>query len=128
MKTTTTLGDANHDGYHEAIYSYGAHSFSIWNAQGKLVFDSSEMIARITADVLGLDLENKTGFNRGDSRSDDKGAEPESVVVGYVEGKNYAFVGLERTGGVWYLILLTRKWSTLFFISTKVQTMFLLKD
>lgn len=86
------------------------------------------MIARITADVLGLDLENKTGFNRGDSRSDDKGAEPESVVVGYVEGKNYAFVGLERTSGVWYLILLTRKWSTLFFISTKVQTMFLLKD
>ena len=36
----------------------------------------------------------------GDSRSDDKGVEPESVVVGEVRGRTYAFVGLERIGGV----------------------------
>ncbi len=36
----------------------------------------------------------------GDSRSDDKGVEPESVVVGQVQGRTYAFVGLERIGGV----------------------------
>ena len=35
-----------------------------------------------------------------DQRSDDKGAEPESVTVGMVDGKPYAFIGLERTGGV----------------------------
>ncbi len=34
-----------------------------------------------------------------DTRSDDKGPEPEAVVVGQVNGVNYAFVGLERAGG-----------------------------
>ena len=35
-----------------------------------------------------------------DARSDDKGAEPEGVVVGRVLGRQYAFVGLERIGGI----------------------------
>jgi hypothetical protein len=34
------------------------------------------------------------------SRNDDKGAEPEGVVVGEMFGKIYAFVGLERSGGI----------------------------
>ena len=33
-------------------------------------------------------------------RNDDKGAEPEGVVVGEMFGKTYAFVGLERAGGI----------------------------
>ena len=100
LKTTTLLGDANSDGFVEQIYSYGARSFSIWDSLGNLVYDSGADIAKITADALGLDLENETGFNGGDQRSDDKGAEPEAVVVGYVQGRYYAFVGLERTGGI----------------------------
>lgn len=35
-----------------------------------------------------------------DSRSDDKGPEPESVVIGKLAGKDYAFIGLERTSGI----------------------------
>ena len=35
-----------------------------------------------------------------DSRSDDKGPEPEGVVVGKLHGRQFAFVGLERIGGV----------------------------
>ena len=31
---------------------------------------------------------------------DDKGVEPESVVLGEIDGRTYAFVGLERVGGV----------------------------
>jgi hypothetical protein len=38
--------------------------------------------------------------NSKDNRSDDKGIEPESVVVGEVSGRPYAFVGLERDGGI----------------------------
>lgn len=35
-----------------------------------------------------------------DSRSDDKGAEPEAVAVASLYGRTYAFLGLERAGGI----------------------------
>jgi hypothetical protein len=35
-----------------------------------------------------------------DTRSENKGPEPEGVVVGEHLGRTYAFVGLERTGGI----------------------------
>ena len=35
-----------------------------------------------------------------EGRSDDKGPEPEGVVLGEVDGRTYAFIGLERIGGV----------------------------
>ena len=40
LKTTTATGDADGDGQHETIFNYGARSFSIWSADGHLVFDS----------------------------------------------------------------------------------------
>jgi hypothetical protein len=45
-------------------------------------------------------------FNAGhddptfDSRSDNKGPEPEGVALGRLGAKTFAFVGLERIGGV----------------------------
>ena len=38
--------------------------------------------------------------NSFDNRSDDKGPEPEAVVTGTVFGRQYAFIGLERIGGI----------------------------
>jgi hypothetical protein len=35
-----------------------------------------------------------------DTRRDNNGPEPEGVVVGEHLGRTYAFVGLERTGGI----------------------------
>jgi hypothetical protein len=35
-----------------------------------------------------------------DSHSDDKGPEPEGVTVGKIEDHTYAFIGLERVGGI----------------------------
>ncbi|WP_421862340.1 choice-of-anchor I family protein [Motiliproteus sp.] len=81
------------------IYTYGARSFSIWNEQGELVFDSQADIEKITAARLGKNFNNTDNKNKGDNRSDDKGAEPEALAVGQVNGRTYAFVGLERTGG-----------------------------
>ena len=100
LKTTTTLGDTDGDGDFDQIYSYGGRSFSIWDSTGNLVFDSGNQIATITADLLPELFNSQGTLDSFDSRSDDKGAEPEGVVVGEVDGTPYAFIGLERIGGV----------------------------
>ena len=67
------------------------------------MWDSGDMLERLSE---SLDAQGRNFFNNNstanprDSRSDDKGVEPESVVVGEVNGRPYAFVGLERDGGI----------------------------
>ena len=101
LKTTTATGDEDGDGDIDQIYSYGARSFSIWNAAGELVFDSGDDIGRITAALIPEGFNSNDGLTDGfDDRSDDKGAEPEGVALGTIGERTYAFIGLERTGGV----------------------------
>jgi hypothetical protein len=95
------IGDTDNDGDVDELYSYGARSFSIWDDAGNLVWDSGDEIEQY------IKNNHPTYFNcndgkasKQDSRSDDKGPEPESVTVGYVGGVPYAFVGLERQGGI----------------------------
>jgi DNA-binding beta-propeller fold protein YncE len=99
LKVTTSIGDTDNDGDIDKIYSYGARSFSIWDAQGQQVFDSGNDFARITAARLGNNFNNHNSKNKGDNRSDDKGAEPEALALGSIDGRQYAFIGLERTSG-----------------------------
>ncbi|QUM76203.1 alkaline phosphatase [Moritella sp. 24] len=99
LKVTTSMGDTDNDGDIDKIYSYGSRSFSIWNAQGKQVFDSGKDFERITADRLGINFNNHNTKNKGDTRSDDKGAEPEALALGTINDRQYAFIGLERTSG-----------------------------
>ncbi len=100
LKTTTTLGDTDGDGDFDKIYSYGGRSFSIWDSTGNLVFDSGKQIETITANLFPNLFNSQGTLDSFDSRSDDKGAEPEGVVVGEIGGRSYAFIGLERIGGV----------------------------
>nr|WP_075497031.1 choice-of-anchor I family protein [Moritella viscosa] len=99
LKVTTSIGDTDNDGDIDKIYSYGSRSFSIWDAQGKQVFDSGNDFERITADRLSIDFNNHNSKNKGDNRSDDKGPEPEALALGEIKGRQYAFIGLERTSG-----------------------------
>ncbi|QGX38366.1 choice-of-anchor I family protein [Permianibacter aggregans] len=93
-------GDADNNGQHEKIYAYGARSFSIWSATGSLIYDSGDQVEQIIADTSPLFFNlNNTG-NGTDNRSDNKGPEPEGVAIGEVNGRTYAFVGLERQGGI----------------------------
>ncbi len=92
LKTTTALGDIDGDGDHDEIYSYGARSFSIFDAAGGLVFDSGNDFETVLA-------QQYSDFFV-DQRSDDKGPEPEGVALAQLEGKTYAFIGLERSGGI----------------------------
>jgi hypothetical protein len=66
-----------------------------------LVADTVDTIEQETVLALPGDF-NSTNDENGsfDNRSDDKGPEPEGVAVGKVRGNHYAFVGLERVGGI----------------------------
>ena len=100
LKVTTIKGDTNNDGQYESLYAYGARSFTIWDSNALVVFDSGDDIARITASVHGESFNNDEDENKGDSRSDDKGAEPEALTVGEIGDRTFAFIGLERMGGI----------------------------
>ncbi|PKH56949.1 alkaline phosphatase [Shewanella sp. Choline-02u-19] len=100
LKVTTSMGDIDNDGDVDQIISYGARSFSIWDEHGNQVFDSGSEFSRITAAVLGDNFNNNNDENKGDSRSDDKAGEPEALAIGKIADQYYAFIGLERTGGI----------------------------
>lgn len=99
LNVTTALGQ-NADGDYEALYAYGARSFSIWDQNGNLVFDSGSDFERISSGVHGELFNTNHTVVEGDSRSDDKGPEPEAVTIGRVGDKTYAFIGTERLSGI----------------------------
>jgi hypothetical protein len=97
-------GDTDGDGDLDEIYSFGGRSFSIWNtATGDLVWDSGDDLEAITATdpVWGPFFNASNGSAPSfKNRSDDKGPEPEAVTIAVLDGRAFAFVGLERIGGV----------------------------
>jgi hypothetical protein len=87
LNITTTLGDTDGDGDFDALYSLGARSFSVWDANtGAQVFDSKNELDKKANELKIYD----------DGRSDDKGVEPESIAIGRVGSKTIAVVGMER--------------------------------
>ncbi len=101
LNVTNTLGDANDDGTYEELYAFGARSFSIWDGTtGALVYDSGAALEQITAEAYPEFFNASNTDNNLDSRSDNKGPEPEGVVTGKINSRTYAFIGLERVGGV----------------------------
>lgn len=101
---TLTAGDFDGDGDFDELFSYGARSMSVWAADGTLVADLGADIERYVAAIMpdahNQQFDDDDGVYAFDSRSDNKGAEPEGVVTGMVDGRQYAFLGLERVGGV----------------------------
>ena len=98
-------GDTDGDGDYDEIHVMGGRSFSIFNAAtGSLVFDSKDLIEQITSNSsltsAFFNASNTTGSASLKNRSDDKGPEPEGVTTAVIAGRPYAFVSLERVGGV----------------------------
>ena len=102
LNVSTASGDTDGDGDFDRIDAFGGRSVSIRDDDGRLVWDSGDLFERLSAQLDGtITVFNTTNTaNSRDNRSDDKGIEPESVVVGEVRGRPYAFVGLERDGGI----------------------------
>ncbi|APU19045.1 choice-of-anchor I family protein [Actinoalloteichus sp. GBA129-24] len=85
---------------YEELHSFGGRSFSIWSTEGEQVFDSGADFERITAELYPEMFNSNHTENTFDNRSDDKGPEPEGVTTGRIDDRTYAFIGLERIGGV----------------------------
>ena len=84
-------------------YSFGSRSVSLFDVfSKKLIWDSGDGLEQIIAKTAPnyFNWNAKKNKVKIDSRSDDKGCEPENVTVGAANGKRYAFVGLERMSGI----------------------------
>ncbi|MGV9193808.1 choice-of-anchor I family protein [Microbacterium sp. MC2] len=90
-------GDA---GCYRELYAFGSRSFSIWTTDGEQVWDSGSSFEEITAAAAPEFFNSNHSESNFEGRSDDKGPEPEAIVIGEVGGRTYAFVGFERVGGV----------------------------
>ncbi|MBJ7333632.1 MAG: choice-of-anchor I family protein, partial [Thermoleophilia bacterium] len=95
-----------------SAYSLGARSMTIWKVPAGAgigsavkVADTGDLIEQKTSVLYPTFFNNdgkssNGGFNAFDSRSDNKGPEPEGIATGHAFGMQLAFVGLERQNGV----------------------------
>lgn len=101
LKVVATEGNYDEDDEFEELFSFGTRSFSIYDSDGNLVYDSGSDFETIIADRLPAEFGSTNDENGSfDDRSDDKGPEPEAIEVGEIDGRTYAFIGLERIGGI----------------------------
>lgn len=93
---------SDYDGVDEdKQYLFGGRSFAIYNAATmEQVYESGSDFETKTAEVLADYFNCSNDDKSMDDRSGKKGPEAESVVVGEVNGNTYAFIGIERIGGV----------------------------
>ena len=100
-----TWFDANqYDGLDRGTdYIFGGRSFTMFKVTENglaEVFDSGSDFERITAQVVPDYFNCSNDTVEVEDRSGKKGPEPEGITVGSVGNRTYAFIGLERTGGV----------------------------
>jgi DNA-binding beta-propeller fold protein YncE len=99
---TNQTGDTDGDGDMDELYVLGGRSFTIWDSLGNKVWDSGDDLEQIVKQYTRpfFNANNGTGNPSIKNRSDNKGPEPEGVTVANICDKTYAFVTLERSGGV----------------------------
>ncbi|XWW44413.1 choice-of-anchor I family protein [Fibrella sp. USSR17] len=91
MLVTKSLGDTDGDGDYDVLYGIGGRGFSILSANtGQRIYFSGKTLEE---KVIAAGLYD-------DTRSDDKGVEPEGVTVGLVNGRPIAFIAMERADSI----------------------------
>ncbi len=99
----TNLNGRDSSGIYNQLYVVGSRSFSIFNADSKaIVYDSGDDFERITSADPSVspifNADNEDNVLKGRSRA--KGPEPEGITIAHIADKVYAFITLERVGGV----------------------------
>ncbi|MFZ4688164.1 MAG: choice-of-anchor I family protein, partial [Polymorphobacter sp.] len=126
LNVLTTVGDTDGDGDFDVIHTLGGRGISIFRQEAdgsitKVRETGGEFEAIIAANNPAIFNSNQsTAANSRDTRSDDKGPEPEGVSIGTVNGRTYAFVGLERVGG--YMVYDVTDPANAVFVTYKPQT------
>jgi autotransporter-associated beta strand protein len=95
-------GDTNNDGLIDTPTMMGTRSITIWNSSnGTLVCDSGSTLEMFAAANDPQTFNTNSGnLSNTDTRSDDKGPEPEAIAFATIDAKDYAFVGAERQNGI----------------------------
>jgi 2',3'-cyclic-nucleotide 2'-phosphodiesterase (5'-nucleotidase family)/DNA-binding beta-propeller fold protein YncE len=93
LEISRHTGDTDGDGDYDQLHVFGGRSVSIFEVTGdgtglELVWDSGDTIDEVIAAQFP--------FRYDDTRSDNKGAEPEHLTLATVDGTLQAIVGLER--------------------------------
>jgi hypothetical protein len=93
--------DTDGDGKLDQPVMLGTRSFSIWSAaDGSLVKDSGSLESVLLALDAATHNMNSGLPSNFDTRSDDKGPEPEALAVAMLGERRVAFVGMERQNGI----------------------------
>lgn len=103
LTISLALPDTTPNGLYRSLQCFGGRSFSIFRVDADSlvrVYDSGDEFERITAARFPANFNATNTSNALDNRSDDKGPEPEDVKIARVGDSTYAFIGLERIGGV----------------------------
>lgn len=101
FRVSNLSGNTDADAEFETINAVGSRSFSIFNATTKqLVYDSGDDFEMYTAANLPtlFNADHEDNVAKGRSRA--KGPEPEGVTVAQIGTETFAFISLERVGGV----------------------------
>lgn len=101
FRVTNLNGNTDADADFETINCVGTRSFSIFNATTKqLVYDSGDDFERYTAANLPtlFNADHEDNVAKGRSRA--KGPEPEGVTTAQIGTETFAFISLERVGGI----------------------------
>ncbi len=101
LQVTRVDGDTDDDGDFDQIFLLGSRSFGIWTENWQLVFDSGDALEQVTAEAVPEAFNTPGNSTRFDKQSDARGPEPETLAVGEVGARTYAFVAPERIGGVY---------------------------
>ncbi len=129
MKKLRVLKDLGKDstGVYQTLTMTGTRSFSIWDEDANRVFDSTmtiesilasdyanvfntrvddtddpKDIAELKADGIAYSMIDDTAYfwEGVDARSLKKGAEPEALALAKIDNKTFAYLGLEKQGGI----------------------------
>ncbi|MES2767389.1 MAG: choice-of-anchor I family protein [Bacteroidota bacterium] len=100
LNVTNATGDIDGDGDKDMLHAFGGRSFTIRDANGNIVFDSGSDFETRIAQLIPQFFNASNTNNTFDSRSTSKGPEPEGITIRKIGDSTFAFIGLERVGGI----------------------------